>query len=150
MLYGRTLLLIYPIWTNLHLILPNSQSFPPLAITGLFSIPMRLFLFCRYVHLCHILDPTYKRYYMVSFFLFLTYLHLVCASLGPSTLLRMAVFHSFLGGCFNCWKNYQSFFQDGHAIWLPFQWCESIQVARTAWPTPVVKHVSLFKIVASF
>ena len=96
--------------------------------------------------LCHTLDPTYT----ASVFLFLTYLHLVWASLGASTSLWREVFHSFLGGCFNCLKNYQSFFQDGHAIGLSFQRRESIPVAPTAWPTPVVKHVSLFKIVASY
>ena len=61
----RTLLCIHPIYTSLHLLFPNFQSFShpstsPLATTSLFSMPVRLFLFHRYVHLCLILDSTYK------------------------------------------------------------------------------------------
>ena len=59
-LYSRTLLFIHPIYTSLPLLIPNSQSFPPppsspLATTTLFSMSVSLFLFCRQVHLCHIL-----------------------------------------------------------------------------------------------
>ena len=43
----------------------------PLATTSLFSISVSLFLFCRYVDLCQILDS--KWYNMVFVFLFLTY-----------------------------------------------------------------------------
>ena len=61
---------------SLHLLTPNSQSIPPslpspLASTRLFSMPVSLFLFCRYVHLHHILDSMYKWYHMVFVFLFL-------------------------------------------------------------------------------
>ena len=35
----------------------------PLATTSLSSKAMSLFLFCRQVHLCHILDSTHKWYY---------------------------------------------------------------------------------------
>ena len=38
--------------------LPNPHS--KLTTTSLFSMFVSLFLFHRYVHLCHILDPTYK------------------------------------------------------------------------------------------
>ena len=47
-----------------------SHSFP-LKTTNQFSMSMSLFLFCRKVHLCHILDSRYKRYHMV--FIFLTW-----------------------------------------------------------------------------
>ena len=77
-LYSRTLLFIHPIYNSLPLLIPDSQSFPPtpsspLATTSLFSMSVSLFLFCRQVHLCHISDSTYKCYYMVFIFLFLTY-----------------------------------------------------------------------------
>ena len=61
----RPCFFIHPIHNSLHLLIPNSQSFPPpltpppLATTSLFSMSVSLFLFCRYVHLCHILDSTY-------------------------------------------------------------------------------------------
>ena len=45
----------------------------PLANTSLFSMSLSLFLFCREVHLCRILDSTYKWYNMVFVFLCLTY-----------------------------------------------------------------------------
>ena len=64
-LYSRTLLFIQPVYKSLPLLTPNSQCIPallssPLATTSLFSVSGSLFLFCRYVHLCHILDSTYK------------------------------------------------------------------------------------------
>ena len=72
-----TLLFAHPIYNSLHLLIPNYQSFLPppssLATTSLFSMSVSQFLFCRYVHLCHILDSTYKWYHMVLIFLFLTY-----------------------------------------------------------------------------
>ena len=56
-LYSRTSLLIHSRCNSLHLPTPNSLSIPllppsPLATTS-------LFLFCRQVHLCHILDSTH-------------------------------------------------------------------------------------------
>ena len=50
---------------SLHLLTPNSPSIPlppptTLATTSLFSISVILFLIYRQVHLCHILDSTYK------------------------------------------------------------------------------------------
>ena len=64
------------IYNSLHLLIPNSQYFPPpplspLATTNLFSVSP--FLFLRYVHLCHILDSICKWYHMGFLFLFLTY-----------------------------------------------------------------------------
>ena len=58
-------LCIHPVYISLHLLIPNSQSFPhpptsPLATTSLFSMPVGLYLFHRYVHLCLILNSTYK------------------------------------------------------------------------------------------
>ena len=95
MLYNRTLLFIHPIYNSLHLLNPNSQSFPfPLATTSLFSMSVSQFLDHRYVHLCHLLDSTYKWYHLVFVFLFLTYLG--GSSLVASMLLQMALFCSFL------------------------------------------------------
>ena len=48
---------IYLIYTSWHLLIPNSQPFPPfptaLATTSLFSMSMSLYLFHRYVHLSY-------------------------------------------------------------------------------------------------
>ena len=46
------------------IILPQtpSPSLSPLATTSLFSMSVSLFLFCRWAHLCHILDSMCKRY----------------------------------------------------------------------------------------
>ena len=71
-------------------------SHSPLATKSLFSMSVSLFLFCRWVHLCHILYCTYKWYHMV-FVSFSDLLHLVWEFLGPSMLLQMALFHSLYG-----------------------------------------------------
>ena len=70
--YSRTSLLIHSKCNSLHLLTSNSQSIPflPLATTNLFYMSVNLFLFSRYVNLCHILDSTYKRYHMVLFLSF--------------------------------------------------------------------------------
>ena len=73
------LFIIHPIYNSLHLLTLNSQSVPLLfpsllATTSLFSMTVNLFLFCRYISLCHILHSTYKRCHMVFVFLFLTYM----------------------------------------------------------------------------
>ena len=83
-LYVWTLLIISSkcINNSLYLPTPKSQSIPlpppisPLANTSLESMSMSLFLFCRQVYLCHILDSICKWCYMVFVFLtdFLTYL----------------------------------------------------------------------------
>lgn len=68
MLYSRTLLSIHSLYHSWHLLTPNSQSIPspvPSATTSLSSMSVSLFLFCRQVHLCHILDNTYKLCHMV-------------------------------------------------------------------------------------
>ena len=56
-------LVIHPSFISLHLLIPNSQSFPPppaspLATTSLISMSVSLFPFCRQVHLCPTLDST--------------------------------------------------------------------------------------------
>ena len=48
----------------------------PLAATRLFCMSMSLFLFHRYVHLCHSLAPTYKQYHVIFVFL-LTLLNMI-------------------------------------------------------------------------
>ena len=55
----QILLFIHPTYNSLHLLIPNSQSFPPpptfpLTVTSLFSMSVSLFLFHRQVRLCHI------------------------------------------------------------------------------------------------
>ena len=76
----RWTLFIHAICNTLHLLIPNSQSIPsyippPLATTSLFSVSVGLFR--RLMHLCHILDPTYKCYRIVSVFLWLTLLTII-------------------------------------------------------------------------
>ena len=62
-------------FNSLHLLTqipsPLLSLSSPLTATGLFSMSVSLFLFCRLVHLCHILDSTYMWYHKV--FGFLTY-----------------------------------------------------------------------------
>ena len=58
-------LFIHSVNKSLHLLTPTSHSIPPstsssLATTSLFSMSVSLFLFHRYVHLCYVLDSTYK------------------------------------------------------------------------------------------
>ena len=52
---------------------PSRSPHLPLATTSLFSMSVNLFRFCKFVHLCHILDATYKGYHMVFVFPCLTY-----------------------------------------------------------------------------
>ena len=54
------ILFIHPICKSLHLLTPNSPSFPPpptlsvlRAATRLSSMSVGLCLFCRHIHLCH-------------------------------------------------------------------------------------------------
>ena len=54
---------------------PSTPSLPtssPLPTTSLFSLSVSLFLFCRWVHLFHILDARYTWQNVVFVFLFLT------------------------------------------------------------------------------
>ena len=78
--------------------IPSLSPFFPLGNNILISMSMSLFLFCRQVHLCHILNSTSKWYHIVSIFVFffLT-IHLVWWSLVASMLLQMALFCSFYG-----------------------------------------------------
>ena len=71
-IYSRTLLFSHSIYKNLHLLTPISHSMPSptptpslLAITGLFSMFMILFLFHRYVLFCHIKDSIYVVLYAI-------------------------------------------------------------------------------------
>ena len=66
--------------TNPKLPVHPTLSLSSLAATSLFSMSMSLFLFCRKVHLCHILDSRCKRYHMVFVFLFLTSLSMRVSS----------------------------------------------------------------------
>ena len=94
MLYGRILLFIHPVYNSWHLLIPNSQSFPPPfppPSNHKSVLYVSLLLFSRYVDLCHILDSMYKWHHMVFAFLLF---HLVWLSLGPSMLLQM--FYSWL------------------------------------------------------
>ena len=60
--------------TELYLLTPTSHTIPPPWQPKVCSLmSMSLFLFCRYIHLCLILDSTYKWYHIVFVFLFLTY-----------------------------------------------------------------------------
>ena len=53
--------------------LRSSPTVFPLATTSLFCISMSRFLFCKWVHLCHSLDSTYKQHQTVFVFLILTH-----------------------------------------------------------------------------
>ena len=82
---SSTLLSILSKCNNLHLLTSDSQSIPlsppsPLATTSLFSMSVSLFLFCRWVNLCRILDSTYKWHCMVLVFLFLSSLSMIISS----------------------------------------------------------------------
>ena len=68
---------IHPVCNTSHLLIPSlhafsSLPFSPWATTGLCSVSVSLFLFCRQVHLCRILDFT------------LTYLLSTIISFAPS------------------------------------------------------------------
>ena len=52
---------------------PSPSFSLPLAAIGLFSMSLKLFLFCRGVHLCRISDSTCKGYPVMFVFLFLTH-----------------------------------------------------------------------------
>ena len=87
MLYNRTLF-IHPMYNNLPLLTPNSSSFP-----NLFSISVSLFLFCRYVDLCHISIPH------VSFIMLFVFFWLSMVISKSILVAAVALFHSFLCVC---------------------------------------------------
>ena len=63
MLSSRILLFIHFMYDSLHLLIPNqSIPLPPLSplVTTVCFLSMSLLLFCRQVHLCHVLESTYK------------------------------------------------------------------------------------------
>ena len=64
LLCSRTLLFIHPIYTSLHLPIPPATTVPAFAAASLFLVSTSLFLFDRYIHLCRILDSTYKQHRM--------------------------------------------------------------------------------------
>ena len=74
---------------RLSLSLPAS----PLATSSLLSTSVSLILFCRWVHLCHILDFTYKwcDVIFVLFFWLTSFSMMICSYM----LLQMALFPSF-------------------------------------------------------
>ena len=98
-LHSRTLLFIHSIYKSLHLLIPASQSFPPLLLplfstTSLFSVSLSLL--CRYVYLCSILDFTYMWYHIVFVFFFLIYFTL-CDNLSIQLPSRFQeVLHTFV------------------------------------------------------
>ena len=74
--YSGILLFIHSKCSSLHPPTANSQDVPPfslLAPRSLFSRSVSLFLFGRWIHLCHILDFTYKWCLMVFVCLVLTH-----------------------------------------------------------------------------
>ena len=88
MLYNKIFLPFHPGYITSHLLIPNSQSsFSPspfhlVAITSLFSMSVSLFLYCKLVSSCHILDATYN----------VAQNHISCdVSLSPSDLLRLKI-----------------------------------------------------------
>ena len=72
----QELILSHSKCNGLHLLAPESQSIPlpslPLSNHQSICYVYVSVLFCRYVHLCNILDSTYKCYHMIFVFLFLT------------------------------------------------------------------------------
>ena len=94
-LYSRILLLIQSVCNSLHLLTPTSHFIPPpsptpLAATNLFSMSVSLYLFHIRVHLCYILDSTYKQYHMLFVFFWCTSLCMIIS--WPIMLLQIALF----------------------------------------------------------
>ena len=60
--YSRSLF-IHPVYDRLHLLSPDSRCIPLPSLLSNHQpvfVSVSLFLFCRWVHLCHIVDSTYK------------------------------------------------------------------------------------------
>ena len=68
-------------------------STSPLATTSLFCMYLILFLFHRWVHLCHISDCTYKRYHIFLLLCLTSHSKIVYRFI---CVVAMALFHSFL------------------------------------------------------
>ena len=84
MLYSRSLLVIYFIYSSVYLSISNSQSIPlntpsSLVTISAISKSVSLILFCKYVHLYHLFfkNSAYKWYHMISVFLWLTSLSMI-------------------------------------------------------------------------
>ena len=95
-------LIAYPLQMQQFASNPKLPVHPtPFPFPLAFSMSMSLFLSYRLIHLCHILDSTYKSYHMV--FSLSDLLNLVWESLVPSMLLQMALSSSFYGSVvFHC------------------------------------------------
>ena len=99
MLYSRTLLFIYLIYTNLYLLIPNSQFIPPhpspfwqLTVCSLCLWICFCFVdkfICIIFWIPHVSD-------VIWYFSLSDWLHLVWSSVAPSMWLQMVFFHSFL------------------------------------------------------
>ena len=81
---SSTLLLVYFISSGLYLIahipeLSPTHFFCPLIPNSLFSVSVRLFLFCRNMSFCfyYFLDPTYKWHQTVFVFLLIIFLNIL-------------------------------------------------------------------------
>ena len=106
------MLFFHSICKSLHLLIPNSQSMSPhqhthSATASLFSMSVNLFYFidkfiCVIFEIAHISD-------IIWYLFFSFWLHLVWQSLGPSTLLQMALFHLFFYG----WTIF-------HCVYIPY------------------------------
>ena len=78
-LYSRTLLFTHPIYNSLHLLITNSQSFPPPLTPSPWQpqvCSLELSLFClvdKFICIIFFLDSTYKWYHMIFVFLCLAY-----------------------------------------------------------------------------
>ena len=76
----------------------------PLVTISLFSMSVTLFLSCKYFHLYHVLDPTYKQYHFISFF-FSPNLHLLTYSLRHFLLKDLPCRVCCQGNTLLCLKN---------------------------------------------
>ena len=103
MLYSRSLLPIYLMYSSVCMLMPSSWFIPPhhgkiLVTISLFLISGSLFLFCKWVHMCQFLtlDTTHERYHCLHsllgilwcpvlyffkpFWIYLVYAMMVCSN----------------------------------------------------------------------
>ena len=103
-LYRRSLLVIYPIYCSMCVLILSSwfipsHSVPPLVTISLFSPTVSLFLFSKYIHFLSLFKV---RFYLhvTSYDICLSLNDSLCLEwsfLDPSMLLQMAFFLSFCG-----------------------------------------------------
>ena len=138
---------MHSIYASLHLLTPNSQSvpLPPLsclATTSLFSVSVSLFLFCRWVHLCRILDSTYKWYHMVFVFLFRKYF-LISRLISYVTLNKL-----FELLCFHFLNFREIVVSTGRAVvglsYFIFLNCLQQSLAQRTWPVNIAELILLY------